>query len=99
MNSKSSFTPFVLELSWQNQLSVELQEPYIKELAAFFEKEYATAPVPIYPPKELIFNAFYQTPFDQVKVVIVGQDPYHGQGQAHGLSFSVPQGVKSPPSL
>lgn len=94
-----SFTPFLLETSWQHQLQDELQEPYIKELAAFIEKEYATAPVPIYPPKELIFNAFYQTPFDQVKVVIVGQDPYHGQGQAHGLCFSVPEGIKPPPSL
>jgi uracil-DNA glycosylase len=95
----STFTPFVLEPSWQRQLQEELQEPYVAELAAFVEKEYATAPVPIYPPKDLIFNAFYQTPFDKVKVLIMGQDPYHGPGQAHGLSFSVPKGVKPPPSL
>ena len=95
----SSFTPFVLESSWQHQLQEELQQPYVAELAAFVEKEYATAPLPIYPPQELIFNAFYQTPFDQVKVLIMGQDPYHGPGQAHGLSFSVPRGVKLPPSL
>ena len=95
----SSFTPFVLETSWQHQLQEELQKPYVTELAAFVEKEYATAPVPVYPPKELIFNAFYQTPFDKVKVLIMGQDPYHGPGQAHGLSFSVPKGIKPPPSL
>ena len=95
----TAFTPFVLEMSWQQKLGDELKQPYVTELAAFVEKEYATAPVPIYPPKELIFNAFYQTPFDQVKVLIMGQDPYHGAGQAHGLSFSVPKGVKPPPSL
>jgi uracil-DNA glycosylase len=95
----TTFTPFVLEPSWQRQLKEELQEPYVAELAAFVEKEYATAPVPIYPPRDLIFNAFYQTPFDKVKVLIMGQDPYHGPGQAHGLSFSVPKGVKPPPSL
>jgi uracil-DNA glycosylase len=93
------FTPFVLEASWQQKLGNELQQAYITELATFIEKEYATAPVPIYPPKELIFNAFYQTPFDQVKVLIMGQDPYHGPHQAHGLSFSVPKGIKLPPSL
>ncbi len=92
-----TFSPFVLEPSWQHKLEQELQEPYIADLAAFVEKEYATQTV--YPPKELIFNAFYQTPFDNVKVLIMGQDPYHGPGQAHGLSFSVPKGVKPPPSL
>ena len=61
--SHRSFTPFVLEPSWQHQLQEELQEPYIANLAAFIEKEYATAPVPIYPPKELIFNAFLSNPF------------------------------------
>lgn len=91
--------PFVLEPSWQLKLSDELQKPSIAELAAFVEKEYALSPMPIYPPKGLIFNAFYQTPFDKVKVLLMGQDPYHGAGQAHGLSFSVPKGVKPPPSL
>lgn len=95
----NSFTPFVIEPSWQAKLQEELQEPYIAQLAAFIEKEYATAPTPVYPPLDLIFNAFYQTPFDQVKVLLVGQDPYHGVGQAHGLSFSVPKGIKPPPSL
>jgi uracil-DNA glycosylase len=97
MNKK--FVPFVLEPSWQHILQEELQQPYIIELAAFVEKEYATASLPIYPPKELIFNAFKQTPFDQVKILLIGQDPYHGPGQAHGLSFSVPKGIKPPPSL
>jgi uracil-DNA glycosylase len=99
MSSSSTFTPFMLEPSWQKKLQEELQEPYVAELAAFIEKEYARAPGAIFPPFELIFNAFYQTPFDQVKVLIMGQDPYHGVGQAHGLSFSVPMGIKSPPSL
>lgn len=91
--------PFTLEQSWQNQLKEELQEPYMIELAAFVENAYAAHPHAIFPPKELIFNAFYQTPFDQVNVLIMGQDPYHGIGQAHGLCFSVPKGVKPPPSL
>jgi uracil-DNA glycosylase len=88
---------FILEPSWQEVLKDELQQPYIKTLASFIEKEYVTTP--IYPPKDLIFNAFYQTPFEQVQVLLMGQDPYHGVGQAHGLSFSVPKGVKPPPSL
>lgn len=95
----SPFAPFVLEPSWQNQIRKELEEPYVSELAAFVEKEYASSSSPIYPPQDLIFNAFYQTPFEQVKVLIMGQDPYHGPGQAHGLSFSVPKGIKNPPSL
>lgn len=95
----SSLIPFVLEHSWQRQLHEELQKPYVVELAAFVEKEYAASPAPVYPPKDLIFNAFSQTPFNEVKVLIMGQDPYHGPGQAHGLSFSVPQGIKPPPSL
>lgn len=77
----------------------ELNHPSMVELAAFIEREYALSPKPIYPPKELIFNACSQTPFQQVQVVIIGQDPYHGPGQAHGLSFSVPKGVPPPPSL
>lgn len=93
------FAPFVLEPSWQKVMQQELEEPYMLELAAFIEKEYATSPTPIYPPQELIFNAFYQAPYSDVTVVIVGQDPYHGVGQAHGLSFSVPKGVSMPPSL
>lgn len=94
-----NWTPFILEPSWQRVLQEELQQPYMTELAAFVEREYALSSKHIYPPKELIFNAFTHTPFDQVRVVIVGQDPYHGEGQAHGLCFSVPEGVKIPPSL
>lgn len=93
------FIPFVLPYLWQTVLQEELNQPYLIDLAAFVEKEYATASTPVYPPKDLIFNALLQTPFDQVKVVLMGQDPYHGSGQAHGLSFSVPIGVRPPPSL
>lgn len=91
--------PFELEPSWQDALQDELQKPYLLSLRAFVEKERALHPDTIYPPKELVFNAFWKTPFKQVKAVIVGQDPYHGPGQAHGLSFSVPEGVPPPPSL
>lgn len=89
---------FTLEPSWQKALSDELQKPYIAELAAFVKSERANND-PIYPPEEVVFNALKQTPFDKVRVVIVGQDPYHGSGQAHGLCFSVPMGVALPPSL
>ncbi|WP_042279929.1 uracil-DNA glycosylase [Candidatus Protochlamydia sp. R18] len=92
-------TPFILEPSWQKVLKQELEQPYILNLANFIENEYASSPSPIYPPHDLIFNAFYNTPYEKVQVVIMGQDPYHGPGQAHGLSFSVPKGIKPPPSL
>lgn len=92
-------SPFILETSWQTVLSEELHEPYFTQLAAFIENEYATHPNEIYPPKDLIFNAFYQTSFHDTQVVLVGQDPYHGMGQAQGLCFSVPKGVTQPPSL
>lgn len=91
--------PFLIDPDWQKLLQNELQEPYLIQLAAFVEKEYTLAPDAVYPPKPLIFNAFTQTPLEKLKVVIVGQDPYHGPGQAHGLSFSVPLGIKPPPSL
>jgi len=94
-----NFTPFILEAGWQNFLQDELKELYLVDLAAYIEKEYALSSDPIFPPKNLIFNAFMQTPVDQIKVVLVGQDPYHGPNQAHGLSFSVSKGVKIPPSL
>lgn len=95
----NTFVPFVLEPTWQNKLAEEFNKPYMIKLASFVEMEYGASQSSIYPPKDLIFNSFFQTPFDKVKVVIMGQDPYHGQGQAHGLSFSVPKGVKLPPSL
>ena len=87
-----------LHSSWQQVLGEELQQPYMQELRDFLRAE-KQAGKEIYPPSSLIFNAFNHTPFDQVRVVIIGQDPYHGPGQAMGLSFSVPQGVKVPPSL
>jgi uracil-DNA glycosylase len=87
-----------LHPSWQQVLGEELRQPYMQELRDFLRAE-KQAGKEIYPPSSLIFNAFNHTPFDQVRVVIIGQDPYHGPGQAMGLSFSVPQGVKVPPSL
>jgi uracil-DNA glycosylase len=86
-----------IEESWKNQLHEEFEKPYFVQLTSFVKSEYATQTV--YPPAKLIFNAFEQCPFDQVKVVILGQDPYHGPGQAHGLCFSVNDGVDFPPSL
>ena len=91
-----------LDTSWQAMMGAELNKPYMQSLRDFLKQEKA-AEKTIYPPSPLIFNAFNQTPFDKVRVVIIGQDPYHGddkgKAQAHGLSFSVPQGVKIPPSL
>ncbi len=89
---------FTLEPTWQKALEDELHKPYIAKLANFIESERAKNE-PVYPPQELVFNALSETPFDEVRVCIVGQDPYHGPGQAHGLAFSVPKGVKPPPSL
>ncbi len=86
-----------IEESWKKQLQDEFEKPYFKQLTDFVRSEYASQA--IYPPARLIFNAFEQCPFDQVKVVILGQDPYHGPGQAHGLCFSVNDGVDFPPSL
>jgi uracil-DNA glycosylase len=87
-----------MDASWLELLEEEFEKAYMKELEGFLAQEIA-AGAAIYPPFELVFNAFCQTPFSQVRVVIMGQDPYHGPGQAHGLSFSVPPGVPSPPSL
>jgi uracil-DNA glycosylase len=87
-----------IEPSWKEALKHEFTKPYFLQVAAHLKTERATGAT-IYPPGSLIFNAFNQTPFDQLKVVILGQDPYHGPGQAHGLSFSVPDGINPPPSL
>lgn len=87
-----------LHPSWQAAIGQEFDQPYMQALRAFLQQEEMTGKV-IYPPSPLIFNAFNHTPFEQVRVVIIGQDPYHGPGQAHGLSFSVPEGIKPPPSL
>lgn len=86
-----------LEPSWKRRLETEFQQPYMQALKTFLLAEKQQHPV--YPPANLIFHALDLLPFDQVKVVILGQDPYHGDGQAHGLSFSVPTGVRPPPSL
>lgn len=84
--------------AWRDRLGPQLETPRMQELAAFLRAEKAKGKI-IYPPGPLIFNAFKHTPFEAVKVVVLGQDPYHGPGQAHGLSFSVPDGVPPPPSL
>jgi len=86
-----------IEESWLKVLAAEFEQPYFAELKAFLIEE--KQKYVVYPPGSLIFNAFARTPFDKVKVVILGQDPYHGKGQAHGLCFSVPAGVPPPPSL
>ena len=86
-----------IEESWGRVLAAEFGEPYFEALAQFVRQEYAAGPC--YPPGSKIFNAFNTTPFERVKVVILGQDPYHEPGQAMGLSFSVPEGVALPPSL
>lgn len=87
-----------MEASWAAQLKEEFTKPYFKQLVVHLKTEKQQKKV-IYPAGKLIFNAFDTTPFQNVKLVILGQDPYHGPGQAHGLSFSVPAGVAPPPSL
>ena len=82
---------------WEEVFLAEFQKPYFKQLKAFLQQEYAQHKV--YPPKRLILNAFDNTAFDEVNVVILGQDPYYNEGQAMGMSFSVPQGVQPPMSL
>ncbi|MEO8471096.1 MAG: uracil-DNA glycosylase [Chryseolinea sp.] len=86
-----------IEARWKSELSREFKEEYFKKLIDFVKKEYTTQTV--YPPGKEIFRAFDCCDFDNVRVVIIGQDPYHGPGQANGLSFSVRDGIKSPPSL
>jgi uracil-DNA glycosylase len=86
-----------MEPSWKARLQPEFEKPYFENLIRFVKEEYATQTV--YPPGSKIFNAFDACPFDNVKVVLLGQDPYHGPGQAHGLAFSVNEGITSPPSL
>jgi len=87
----------LIEESWKKQLEDEFSKDYFKNLTKFVRSEYLNSKV--YPPAKLIFNAFNLCPFNNIKVVILGQDPYHRDGQAHGLSFSVPKGVSIPPSL
>lgn len=87
-----------IEESWKSVLRDEFEKPYFSEMARYLHEEKREGRK-IYPPGNLIFNAFRLTPFDKVKAVIIGQDPYHGAGQAHGLSFSVPESIAVPPSL
>jgi len=87
-----------IEESWKEILKDEFDKTYFQHVVAFLKAEKASGKI-IYPPGSLIFNSFKQTPFSDVKVVIIGQDPYHNPGQAHGLSFSVPDGIAKPPSL
>lgn len=86
-----------IEDSWKKALSKEFKQDYFSDLVAFVKDEYKKGKV--FPPGKEIFNAFWHCPLESVKVVILGQDPYHGPGQAHGLSFSVKPGVPFPPSL
>jgi uracil-DNA glycosylase len=87
-----------IEESWKKELKQEFTKAYFQQIVAFLKTEKIQGKI-IYPPGSLIFNAFTQTPFNNVKVVILGQDPYHGPGQAHGLCFSVQDGIQPPPSL
>lgn len=87
-----------IEPSWKNALGEEFSKPYFEELTRMVREAYHVG-TPVFPPQENIFKAFTLCPFDDVRVVILGQDPYHGKGQAHGLSFSVQNNIKIPPSL
>jgi uracil-DNA glycosylase len=91
--------PFSIDPLWNKILAVELAQPYIQQLAAFVDSERKFCDLPIYPEQISLFKALQKTPFADVKVVILGQDPYHGPGQATGLCFSVPEGTPFPPSL
>jgi len=97
MTAETTLNPQIEE-GWKKALAEEFGAEYMKELKKKLTEELESGVV-LYPPPKQIFNAFNLTPFDKVKVVILGQDPYHGRGQAHGLSFSVPDGVNPPPSL
>lgn len=86
-----------MEKSWKDALRDEFSKPYFEKLTEFVRSEYLSAKV--YPPPKFLFHAFELCPFDKTRVVILGQDPYHGAGQAHGLCFSVPENISTPPSL
>ncbi|MFZ9661149.1 MAG: uracil-DNA glycosylase [Chitinophagaceae bacterium] len=87
-----------IEPGWKEILKEEFKKEYFLQIVTWLKTEKISSR-PVYPPGSLIFNAFNQTPFDKVRVVLIGQDPYHGPGQAMGMSFSVPKGIKPPPSL
>lgn len=97
LNMNRSTMDVKIDESWKQRLNEEFHKEYFLRLAGFVKEEYKTKT--IYPPGALIFNAFNMCPFDNVKAVIIGQDPYHGPGQAHGLCFSVREGIGFPPSL
>ena len=97
-SSVNNMSAIKLEKGWSKYLKEEFEQPYMKKLSEFHQEERNKGKI-IYPDKENIFACFNSTPLDQVKVVIIGQDPYHGEGQAHGLCFSVAPGVSIPPSL
>ena len=97
-NKESSLSSINIEESWRKRLIEEFEKPYMRELSAFLKMEKKEGKE-IFPIGSEILSAFNLTPFEKVKVVILGQDPYHGRGQAHGLSFSVKKGVQPPPSL
>lgn len=88
-----------IEEGWKRNLREEFDKPYFKELTDRVRRDYSDPTIKVYPPGRDIFAAYDASPFDETKVVIIGQDPYHGPGQAHGLCFSVAPGVKMPPSL
>jgi uracil-DNA glycosylase len=90
-------TPDMLPADWRNVLADEFEKDYFEKLEAFINKERETKT--IYPPESDVFNAFKYTPYKNVKVLLLGQDPYHGKGQAHGMAFSVKPGITPPPSL
>jgi uracil-DNA glycosylase len=87
-----------IETGWKKVLESEFNKPYFLQIVHFLKTEKNIGKI-IYPPGSQIFNAFEKSPFDETKLVLLGQDPYHGPGQAHGLSFSVPDGIRPPPSL
>ncbi|EYC15969.1 hypothetical protein Y032_0035g3070 [Ancylostoma ceylanicum] len=93
-----SLYPLLTDKRWRSILKEEFNMKYMRDVEEFLRAQYAKK-VPIFPPREEIFSAFNLTPIDKIRVVIIGQDPYHGVGQAHGLSFSVKKGVPPPPSL
>jgi uracil-DNA glycosylase len=96
--ARSNVMDVKIHESWKSVLKPVFEKPYFLEAVTHLKTE-KSAGKTIYPPGSLLFNAFNSTPFEKVKVVIIGQDPYHGAGQAHGLCFSVPQGIPQPPSL
>lgn len=98
MAENTNMTNIKIDPSWLSQLGAEFEKDYMKSLKNFLQQE-KNKNKTIYPKGSNYFEALNRTPFDKVKVVILGQDPYHGPGQAHGLSFSVPKGVRPPPSL